>query len=329
MKKIKIGIAGGAGYTGGELIRVLLQHENAEIAFVHSKSNAGNFIYAAHPDLLGETEMVFTNKISQDIDVLFLCLGHGESRKFLQENHVDSSIKIIDLSHDFRLSVEGSNMIGERKFTYGLPELNHEDISKAKNIANPGCFATAIELSLLPIASEKMLKSDVHISGITGSTGAGQSFSETSHFSWRNGNISAYKIMEHQHLAEIRQSVKMLQDSFDGRFYFIPYRGNFTRGIMVTSYFQTELTAEAAAELYRNYYRQHPFVHVTDKNPSVKQVVNSNKCILYLEKHGDNLVVISVLDNLLKGASGQAVQNMNLMFGIEETEGLKLKTVNF
>jgi N-acetyl-gamma-glutamyl-phosphate reductase len=329
MTKVKVGITGGAGYTGGEMIRLLLQHEKAEIVFVHSRSHAGDFLYVAHPDLFGETEQIFADEISQDIDVLFLCLGHGESRKFLLENYIESRIRIIDLSNDFRLSMGGKNILGERTFTYGLPELNGKEICKAVNIANPGCFATAIELALIPFASNKMFKSDIHISGITGSTGAGHNFSETSHFSWRNGNIAAYKIMEHQHLFEIKELVEKLQGSFNGCLHFIPYRGNFTRGIMVTSYFHTVISADSAYELYRNYYRKHPFVHVTDQNPSVKQVVNSNKCILYLEKHGDNLVVISVLDNLLKGSSGQAVQNMNLIFGMEETEGLKLKTVNF
>jgi N-acetyl-gamma-glutamyl-phosphate reductase len=326
-QKVRIGIVGGAGYTGGELIRLLLHHPYAEIVFVHSKSNAGNFLYAIHSDLIGETDMVFSSQIREDVDVMFLCLGHGDSQKFLKENPIPDHVKVIDLSHDFRLS--HNNISGNRIFTYGLPELQKEKIKQAQNIANPGCFATCIELALLPFAASKQLKSEVHISGITGSTGAGQSLSETSHFSWRNGNISAYKILGHQHLGEIQQSLQSLQPGFNKNLFFIPYRGNFTRGIMVTAYFSSPLALKDAEAMVQEFYQGHPFVHISKSNPSLKQVVNSNKCVLYLEKHGDTMVVISIIDNLLKGASGQAVQNMNLMFGLPETAGLKLKTVNF
>jgi N-acetyl-gamma-glutamyl-phosphate reductase len=326
-QKVRIGIVGGAGYTGGELIRLLLHHPYAEIVFVHSKSNAGNFLYAIHSDLIGETDMVFSSQIREDVDVMFLCLGHGDSQKFLKENPIPDHVKVIDLSHDFRLSQ--NNISGNRIFTYGLPELQKEKIKQAQNIANPGCFATCIELALLPFAASKQLKSEVHISGITGSTGAGQSLSETSHFSWRNGNISAYKILGHQHLGEIQQSLQSLQPGFNKNLFFIPYRGNFTRGIMVTAYFSSPLALKDAEAMVQEFYQGHPFVHISKSNPSLKQVVNSNKCVLYLEKHGDTMVVISIIDNLLKGASGQAVQNMNRMFGLPETAGLKLKTVNF
>lgn len=326
-KKIKVGIAGGAGYTGGELVRILLNHPDAEIAFVHSKSNAGNRIHSVHTDLLGETELRFTGELNQPADVLFLCMGHGDSRKFLEANPTDKKTKIIDLSQDFRLHQQSS--FSERKFIYGLPELNKAKITEAANIANPGCFATAIQLSLLPLAQKKLITEDIHVSGITGSTGAGQSLSETSHFSWRNNNVSAYKILEHQHIKEIGESLKTLQPGLEKKVNFIPYRGNFTRGILVTAYLKSDLQLEEARELYTAYYREHPFTVVSSVNPHLKQVVNTNKCILYLEKHEDTLVIISMIDNLVKGASGQAVQNMNLVFGLEETAGLKLKSMAF
>ncbi len=319
--KIKIGIAGGAGYTGGELIRILLNHPNSEIIFVHSKSNAGNLLSDVHTDLLGETEMKFSSSLSGKIDVLFLCLGHGESIKFLSENKINSKIKIIDLSQDFRLNA--------KDFVYGLPELNREKIKSANNIANPGCFATAIQLALLPLAEKKLLSDEVHVSAVTGSTGAGQSLSATNHFTWRNNNISIYKAFTHQHLAEIKQSVKQLQKNFSSEINFIPYRGNFTRGILASLYMNSKLSLEEAKELYKDYYKFHPFVSLSEKNPDVKQVVNTNKCILYLEKHGNKLFIQSVIDNLTKGASGQAVQNMNLIFGLVETTGLKLKPSAF
>ena len=321
---IKVGIIGGAGYTAGELIRILMNHSKAEITFVHSSSNAGNKLCDVHTDLLGDTDITFSAEMQLSIvDVLFLCMGHGKSKEFLAENKIPEGVKIIDLSHDFRLKAEGNN------FIYGLPELNREGIKEAKNIANPGCFATGIQLALLPLAAMKELNSDVHVNAITGSTGAGQAPSATTHFSWRNNNLSAYKIFQHQHEGEIIQSLTQLQQSFTSDFNFIPVRGNHTRGIFVTAYTKFEGSIEDAKSLYKNFYKEHPFVFVSDTNPGLKQVVNTNKVILYLEKHGDRLIVISLSDNLIKGASGQAVQNMNLMFGLEETEGLNLKSIAF
>ncbi len=325
--KINVGIIGGAGYTGGELLRILIHHPNTEIVFINSKSKAGNFVSDVHTDLFGDTDLKFSADFSNNIDVLFLCLGHGDAIKFLTANKFDERIKIIDLSQDFRLQAKSA--IDNRQFVYGLPELNKASIKSAKNIANPGCFATAIQLGLLPLADKKLLTDDIHISGITGSTGAGQSLSETSHFSWRNSNLSAYKVFEHQHLKEITESLKSLQSALDKKINFVPYRGNFTRGIMITSYTKSKLSLEEANTLYKNFYKQHPFVHVSDVNPHLKQVVNTNKCILYLEKHDDSIVIISMIDNLTKGASGQAVQNMNLMFGLDEAAGLKLKSAGF
>ena len=319
--KIKTGIAGGAGYTGGELIRILLNHPDAEIVFVHSKSNAGNLLSDIHTDLLGETEMKFSSSLSKDINVLFLCMGHGESVKFLAENKISDKIKIIDLSQDFRLN--------SNDFVYGLPELQREKIKSAKNIANPGCFATAIQLALLPLAEKNLLNDEVHVSAVTGSTGAGQALAASNHFSWRNNNISIYKAFQHQHLGEINQSLKQLQNDFSSAINFIPYRGNFTRGILASVYTHSKLTLDEAKKLYKNYYKQHPFVFVSEKPPDIKQVVNTNKCILYLERHESKLHVQSVIDNLTKGASGQAVQNMNLIFGLDETAGLKLKPSAF
>lgn len=326
--KIKIGIAGGAGYTGGELIRILLNHPNAEISFVLSKSNARNFLSDVHTDLLGETEMKFSSSLLNDIDVVFLCFGYGESVKFLSENKISNRTKIIDLSHDFRI---GSKQLAvdSWQFVYGLPELNREKIKLAQNVANPGCFATAIQLALLPLAHKKLLNDEVHISAVTGSTGAGQSFSATNHFTWRNNNISIYKAFQHQHLAEITQSIKQLQNNFTSTINFIPYRGNFTRGILASVYTNSKLPLEEAKRTYTSYYKTHPFVLISEKNPNVKQAVNTNKCILYLEKHDGKLFIQCVIDNLTKGASGQAVQNMNLMFGLDETCGLKLKPSAF
>ncbi len=321
--KIKIGIIGGAGYTGGELLRILVNHPNADIVFVHSNSNAGNPIYKVHTDLIGSTDIVFTGALSSAIDVLFLCVGHGDAAKFLAANPIESHIKIIDLSQDFRINKEGND------FIYGLPEMNRDKIKTAKNIANPGCFATAIQMGLLPLAAEKVLTSDVHVSGITGSTGAGQSLSQTSHFSWRNNNMSVYKALDHQHLKEIRQSLTHLQSSLDANIYFIPYRGDFTRGIIATMYTPCAWTLDEAKAKYKSFYASHPFTHVVDENIDLKQVVNTNNCLLYLEKHGNQLMIVSIIDNLLKGASGHAVQNMNLMFGLEETAGLRLKAASF
>jgi N-acetyl-gamma-glutamyl-phosphate reductase len=325
IKKINIGIIGGAGYTAGELIRLLINHPNAEIGFVHSKSNAGKPLHAVHNDLIGDTTLLFTDKINDDADVIFFCVGYTEARKFLEENIISAKTKIIDLSHDFRLELH--NSLGERKFVYGLPELNREEIKTANSIANPGCFATCIQLGLLPLATEKKLTT-VHTTGITGSTGAGQAMQATSHFSWRSNNIQAYKTLQHQHLDEINQSLKALQGG-EVKVHFVPWRGDFARGIFVTSYCETELSLAAANELYKSYYAAHPFVHVSDIMIDLKQVVNTNKAVLYLEKINDQLVIHSAIDNLLKGASGQALQNMNLMFGLEEKTGLNLKASKF
>lgn len=322
--KIKVGIIGGAGYTAGELIRILLNHPHAEIGFVQSTSNAGNAVASVHDDLLGETSLVFTESFSLDgVQVIFLCMGHGKSKEFLQKVPVPADVKVIDLSTDFRMKSR------EHAFVYGLPELNREEIRQADFIANPGCFATGIQLALLPLAAAGLLKAEVHVQAITGSTGAGQQPTATSHFSWRNNNLSAYKIFEHQHEGEILQSLKQLQPGFDAGFNFIPIRGNHTRGIFVSAYTDFDGTLAEARQRYAAFYHDHPFVVLTDKNPGLKQVVNTNKALLYLEKHGSKLVMVSCTDNLLKGASGQAVQNMNLMFGLEETAGLHLKPVAF
>ncbi|TAL58479.1 MAG: N-acetyl-gamma-glutamyl-phosphate reductase [Bacteroidetes bacterium] len=333
-KQAQVGIAGAAGYTGGELIRILLNHPNAEIAFAHSKSNGGNPVSDVHSDLLGDTDLKFSSVLSNKIDVLFLCMGQSESVKFLSENKISTKIKIIDLSQDFRLNPMSQvsslkSKAAERTFVYGLPELNRDEIKKADNIANPGCFATAIQLALLPLADKKLLNDEVHVSAVTGSTGAGQALSATGHFTWRNNNISIYKAFQHQHLGEITQSLKQLQPKFSSAINFVPYRGNFTRGILAAVYVNSNLSLEEAKNIFKSYYKSHPFVTVSDKNPDVKQAVNTNKCILYLEKHDDNLFIQSVIDNLTKGASGQAVQNMNLMFGLDETTGLKLKPSAF
>lgn len=329
-KKIKVGIVGAAGYTGGELIRLLIHHPNVEIIFSHSKSNFGKKIYDVHTDLLGDTEMEFSEKINDEIDVLFLCLGHGESKMFLAENEIPTSIKIIDLSQDFRNNSEPLNLKSEMKWLYGLPELNRDKIKHSNfNIANPGCFATCIQLALLPLAKDGLIKDEVHVTATTGSTGAGQSLNETSHFSWRNNNLSTYKNFEHQHLLEINQSIKQLQNDFHKEINFIPHRGNFTRGIFATVYTECDLNENDAIKLYENYYAEHPFVHISNKNIDLKQVVNTNKSLLFIEKKVDKIIVTSIIDNLLKGASGQAVQNMNLLFGLEETAGLNLKPSAF
>jgi N-acetyl-gamma-glutamyl-phosphate reductase len=322
---IKVGIIGGAGYTGGELIRLLLHHPRVEISFVHSKSNAGNPVHQVHEDLLGSTTLQFTDSIDQNIDVLFLCLGHGESTKFLQENTISEQINIIDLANDFRL--ESNANFQNRKFVYGLPELNFQQIASAKNIANPGCFATAIQLGLLPLAS-KGLVNDVYTTAITGSTGAGQSLSATSHFSWRANNIQAYKTLTHQHLGEIHQSLHQLS-SAKASVHFVPWRGDFTRGIFASSTLSSTHSIEQAIALYKEYYSEHPFTVVSEKQIALKQVINTNKAVIFLVQANDKLVVHTALDNLLKGASGQAVQNMNIMFGLEQTEGLQLKASAF
>lgn len=327
MKKIKAGIVGGAGYTGGELIRILINHPQVDIAFIHSNSNAGNFIYEVHTDLLGDTDMQFSAQLLQDIDVLFLCVGHGDAKKFLEANEIAEHINIIDLSQDFRLA--RNSKLTARKFIYGLPELNKNAIQSAKNIANPGCFATCIQLALLPLAAKGLLNNEVHINATTGSTGAGQSLASTSHFSWRNNNLSVYKAFGHQHLNEVGESMLQLQPGFNYPVNFIPQRGDFTRGILAALYIECDLSQEEAIKLYKSYFKDHPFTHVSDRNIDLKQVVNTNKCLLHLEKHDNKLFIVSIIDNLLKGASGQAVQNMNLMFGLEETAGLRLKAVAF
>ncbi|MDY0903742.1 N-acetyl-gamma-glutamyl-phosphate reductase [Pedobacter sp. CFBP9032] len=327
--KIKAGIIGGAGYTGGEMLRILVNHPNVEIAFVNSTSNAGNLISDVHTDLIGETELKFVSDIPQDIDVLFLCVGHGDAKKFLAANPINDNIKIIDLSQDFRLDENRNSKILNRNFIYGLPELNRDQIKSAKNIANPGCFATCIQLGLLPLAAKDLIKNEVHINATTGSTGAGQSLSTTSHFSWRNNNLSIYKAFEHQHLNEIGESLLQLQPSLLHALNFIPQRGAFPRGILASMYLESDLTLAEAQTIYEEYYSAHPFTHVSRKNIDLKQVVNTNKALVHLEKHGNKLFIISNIDNLLKGASGQAVQNMNLMFGLEETAGLKLKASGF
>lgn len=324
---IKAGIIGGAGYTGGEMLRILVNHPNVEIAFVNSTSNAGNLISEVHTDLIGDTDLRFVNDIPQDIDVLFLCVGHGDANKFLAANPINDNIKIIDLSQDFRLHEKCT--FEKREFVYGLPELNHDKIKSAGNIANPGCFATCIQLGLLPLAAKGLIQNEVHINATTGSTGAGQSLATTSHFSWRNNNLSIYKAFEHQHLNEISESLLQLQPSLAEALNFIPQRGAFTRGILAAMYLESELTLEEAYTIYEDYYRAHPFTHVSRKNIDLKQVVNTNKALVHIEKHGNKLFFISIIDNLLKGASGQAVQNMNLMFGLKEDAGLKLKAANF
>jgi N-acetyl-gamma-glutamyl-phosphate reductase len=322
--RIKAGIIGGAGYTGGETIRLLLNHPNVELAFVHSRSNAGNPLHAVHPDLIGETQLLFSDSIQSNVDVVFLCLGHGESKKFLAEQSFPDETKVIDLSQDFRL---GDSVAG-RTFVYGLPELNRDQVIKSNNIANPGCFATAIELGLLPLAKAGML-TEVFTTGITGSTGAGQKLQDTTHFTWRANNISAYKTLTHQHLKEINRSLKQLQPAFSGKLNFVPWRGDFTRGIFVSSIVPFKESLVEALRLYHDFYKDQAFTFVSTDTIDLKQVVNSNKCVIGIEKEGDNIVVHSAIDNLLKGASGQAVQNMNLMFGFEESAGLKLKSIVF
>lgn len=323
MSKIKIGIMGAAGYTGGELLRLLVNHPKVEIIFVHSKSNFGTKVSNVHADLYGDIDLFFTDSVEKDIDVVFLCIGHGESKKVLSENSFSSSVKIIDLSQDFRISEE------ENEFIYGLPELNREAIKVSGKIANPGCFATAIQLGLLPLLAHQLVNSDVYIAATTGSTGAGQSLNETSHFSWRANNLSVYKAFSHQHLKEIKQSIGQLQKNFSNNINMIPQRGDFTRGILASITLYSAKSLEELKELYKNFYDSHPFVHISDQNIDLKQVVNTNKCLIYLEKHENQLLIITVIDNLLKGASGQAVQNMNLMFGLEETTGLRLKASAF
>ena len=321
---IKAGIVGGAGYTAGELIRLLINHPEAEIAFIHSSSNAGNRVADIHSGLYGECDMIFTDKLPfEEIDVLFFCTAHGDSKKFLDTHKVPESLKIIDLSMDFRLKSE------DNKFLYGLPELNRRAICKSQFIANPGCFATCIELGLLPLAKHLMLNEDIMVNAITGSTGAGVHPKPTTHFSWRDNNMSIYKPFSHQHIPEIKQSLEQLQNSFNVEIDFIPYRGDFPRGIFATIVVKTKVDIEEIKRIYDEYYDKDSFVFIVEKSIDLKEVVNTNKCLIHLEKHGDKLLIVSCIDNLLKGASGQAVHNMNLMFNLEETVGLRLKPSAF
>lgn len=319
---VKVGIIGGAGYTAGELIRILVNHPAAELVFVHSESNAGNKLYNVHSGLLGDTEMCFCSEYDlESVDVLFLCSGHGKSTEFWRSNTRPSTLKVIDLAQDFRDESEG--------YVYGLPELKREQIRESGLLANPGCFATAIQLAILPLANSSLLKGDIEVTAITGSTGAGVKPGATTHFSWRNNNVSVYKAFTHQHLIEIGMNLRALQTSFNGNVNFIPVRGDFARGILASVHTRFDGTLEEAVALYREFYKDAAFTFVSESNVDLKQVVNTNKCLLSLEKHGDTLLVNSVIDNLLKGASGQAVQNMNLMFGLDEKCGLNLKASAF
>jgi len=340
MNKIKAGIVGSAGYTGGEMIRILLNHPDVQIHFIQSSSSPGKYLYEVHTDLLGDTELKFDAGMKPGADVIFLCVGHGDARKFLDANNLEPTVRIIDLSQDFRLEPAmflaedqsgkaGENQSETRNFTYGLPALNRSAIRQARNIANPGCFATAIQLALLPLASCSLLKEDIHISAVTGSTGAGQSLAPSSHFTWRENNLSVYKAFTHQHLGEIKRSLKQLQPDFNVAVNFIPYRGDFTRGIIASVYTKSDLSYEQAFELYTSYYESDPFTWVSASPIDLKQVVNTNKVFLSLQKQDGKLLIISILDNLLKGASGQAVENMNLMFDKDERAGLNLKAIAF
>ena len=320
---IRVGILGAAGYTGGELIRVLLGHPEAEIVFANSESNAGNPVAEVHEGLLGETDLLFTSDMPFDqVDVVFFCFGHGKSEQFLREHEIPSSVRIIDLAQDFRIR-------GEHDYVYGLPETHREAIRGCRHLANPGCFATAIQLAMLPALKQGLIRGDIHVNGITGSTGAGQKPGATTHFSWRNDNISVYKTFTHQHLLEINQTVQELRPGYNGRVLFIPQRGCFTRGIFVTAYAQCNCSIEEAKKVYSDYYKDAAFTHFVPSSPDMKQVVNTNKALVYVEKYEDQLLMISCIDNLLKGAVGQAVQNMNLMFGLDEREGLRLKASAF
>lgn len=341
MEKIKAGIIGSAGYTGGELLRILVNHPLTEIVFAHSVSNAGNKVYEVHNDLFGDTELVFSSGFHSDIDVVFLCVGHGDARKFLETNPFEDHVRIIDLSQDFRLR-ENRSFQG-KEFVYGLPELNRERIRQARYVANPGCFATTIQLALLPLAKEGLLTDQIQVHAVTGSTGAGQRPSPTTHFSWRNSNVSVYQAFVHRHLQEINESLDQLQPGFlpeaeqggtlveraAEKMNFIPQRGDFARGIFGSIYLDSKWSLHQATQLYQRYYAEHPFTWVSDANIDLKQVVNTNKALLHLQKQGDKLLILSATDNLIKGASGQAVQNMNLMFGLQETQALRLKPSAF
>lgn len=324
---IQVGIIGGAGYTAGELVRLLINHPEVQLNFIFSTSNAGNFVYKVHKDLTGLTDLKFSSKINPEVDVVFLCLGHGNSKKFLETYMFSKTTKIIDLSHDFRLSQ--NRKFQNKTFVYGLPELHKEQIKNAQYVANPGCFATAIQLALLPLAKENLLQDEVHVNGVTGATGAGTLPSSTTHFAWRDNNFSSYKIYTHQHLDEIYQSLKGLQYDFDNDINFIPNRGNFSRGIFVSSYTYFEQSLESAVHLFKTYYKSHPFTILSEEEIHLKQVVNTNYCYIHLFKHKSKILITSIIDNLAKGASGQALQNLNLMFGFEETLGLRLKASYF
>ena len=320
---VRVGILGAAGYTGGELIRLLSNHPEAEILFAHSESNAGNPVSEVHEGLVGDCELRFSLNCPFDqVDVIFFCFGHGKSEQFLKEHEIPARVKIIDLAQDFRIG-------GKHDFVYGLPETHREAIRGCQHLANPGCFATCIQLAMLPALKAGIISGDIHVNGITGSTGAGQKPGATTHFSWRNDNISVYKTFTHQHLLEINQTVQELCPGYGGRVLFIPQRGCFTRGIFVTAYAKCDLPLEEVQRIYAEYYKDAAFTHFVTKSPDMKQVVNTNKALVYVEKYEDQLLMISCIDNLLKGAVGQAVQNMNLMFGLDETEGLRLKASAF
>lgn len=321
---LRVGILGAAGYTGGELIRLLLNHPSAEIVFAHSESNADNLLSDVHSGIEGDTQMRFSSEMPfNDVDVVFFCFGHGKSEAFLKEHEIPSHVKIIDLAQDFRIAN------GTHDYVYGLPEINRERIKKASHVANPGCFATCIQLGLLPAASLGLLRGSIAVNAITGSTGAGQKPSATTHFSWRNGNMSIYKPFQHQHVPEIRQSLLQIQGTLNADIDFIPYRGDFTRGIFATEVVHTDAPFDEIEQAYKEFYANEPFTHYCEKPIDLKQVVNTNKCLVHCEKYGDKLLITSCIDNLLKGAVGQAVQNMNLMFNISETEGLRLKASAF
>ena len=326
---IKVGVLGAAGYTGGELIRLLLNHPQAEIVFANSESNAGNSVSDVHEGLIGETDLCFTSEMPFDkVDVLFFCFGHGKSEQFLKEHEIPANVKIIDLAQDFRVKNEELR-VKNYNFTYGLPETHREQIRMTQHLANPGCFATCIQLAMLPALKAGIISGDIHVNGITGSTGAGQKPGATTHFSWRNDNISVYKTFTHQHLLEINQTVQELCPSYEGRVLFIPQRGCFARGIFVTAYAKCEKSLEEVQQIYADYYKDAAFTHFVTKSPDMKQVVNTNKAVVYTEKYEDQLLMVSCIDNLLKGAVGQAVQNMNLMFGLDEKAGLELKASAF
>ena len=321
---VRIGILGAAGYTGGELIRLLLCHPEAKIVFANSESNAGNPVSEVHEGLVGETDLSFTSEMPFDeVDVVFFCFGHGKSQQFLSEHKIPASVKIIDLAQDFRIAADSHD------FIYGLPETHRSQIRSANHLANPGCFATCIQLAMLPALKAGIISGDIHVNGITGSTGAGQKPASTTHFSWRNDNISVYKTFTHQHLLEVNQTVQELCPGYEGRVLFIPQRGCFTRGIFVTAYAKCDLPLEEVQKIYADYYKDAAFTHFVSKSPDMKQVVNTNKAVVYVEKYENQLLMISCIDNLLKGAVGQAVQNMNLMFGLDEKTGLKLKASAF